>query len=337
MLESGTHLMKLLRYLERSYPSMVQIFTVDYICNSKCKYCPVGRYNAGDISDDSRVGREARRTGFFSMDLFRKIARETGNHPSTILRLHGRGEPLMHPGIVEMVRTAKECGVGTVTTFTNGILMSPSTARSLLEAGLDVIEVSIDAFTDHTYRRIRRTSYFDTVVRNTLSMIELRDNLEKETRIMVSAVNHPEFLPEREIFEDYWGERADQVLIRRRTTFNDRVPYSDWKNRRSSEPLPCPQPWTRFNVSPTGKVLICSNDWGDEVILGDLNLKDESIYSIWVSEEYRRIRQSHLSGEEMAYCRNCTEDDGKRWSDSYEKIMARLDSESQDRTRHQGG
>jgi radical SAM protein with 4Fe4S-binding SPASM domain len=325
MKQQATPFMNHLRSLEESFPSMVQVFTVDYLCNSRCRYCPVGRYNSGEAPPGTRIGGEAASPGTISLELFKRIAAETGRFPSTILRLHGRGEPLMHPNIVDMVRIAKEFGVGTISTFTNGILLDEEMAVNLMEAGLDLVEVSIDAYTAQTYSRIRRTDMFPAVVRNALAAVGLRDEMGYGTKILVSAVNHHEFSPERKSFEEYWGDRADQIIIRRRTTFNDRISYPDWEKKTGKSQLPCPQPWTRFNVSPSGKVLICSNDWGDEIIMGDLNDPLQTIHSIWTSEAYRQTRRTHLNGEDTPYCVNCTEDDGTRWSNSYEKIMANLD------------
>ncbi|MQA28636.1 MAG: radical SAM protein [Luteitalea sp.] len=56
------------------------------------------------------------------------------------------GEPLMHPDIVEIVRRAKQLGLSTSLT-TNGFLLTRSLVEGLEEAGLEVMQISVDRMT----------------------------------------------------------------------------------------------------------------------------------------------------------------------------------------------
>ena len=304
--------------LEKGFPSLVQLFVANYVCNSNCRYCPIGKINFGDAQRKTHE-KEA----FMEWSVFEKVAREVGKHPETILRFHGRGEPTMHPRFIDMVSFAKQMGIRHVATFTNGILVSHDYAKGLLGAGIDLIEFSVDAFTPETYSLLRRTSMFDTVKSNVLETIRLRDEMKKDAKIFVSAVDHTEFAKEKEKFQDYWSKYADEVIFRRRTSFNDRVSYADWNKIESVNAYPCIQPWTRFNVSPFGKVNFCANDWGDEFLVGDLNDTEDTIESIWKSEKYQEFRNLHLKlGIPKNYCLNCTESSEANWKNSYEKIIA---------------
>lgn len=71
------------------------------------------------------------------------------------LVLHGLGEPLLHADIVEMVRLGTSQG-RTVLFNTNGILMTPELARSLVAAGLAEYRVSLDMPDPELYPEIRR-------------------------------------------------------------------------------------------------------------------------------------------------------------------------------------
>jgi MoaA/NifB/PqqE/SkfB family radical SAM enzyme len=58
------------------------------------------------------------------------------------------GEPLMHPDIVEVVRTARhELGFHRVSMSTNGFKLTQDLARDLGTAGLDVLQFSVDRMT----------------------------------------------------------------------------------------------------------------------------------------------------------------------------------------------
>lgn len=56
------------------------------------------------------------------------------------------GEPLMHPDIVEVVRHARRLGLATSLT-TNGFLLSRTLVEALDEAGLEVMQISVDRMT----------------------------------------------------------------------------------------------------------------------------------------------------------------------------------------------
>lgn len=55
----------------------------------------------------------------------------------------GFGEPLLHPDIYAMIREVKRLG-GAVELITNGTLLDEAASRSIMEAGLDTLWVSVD-------------------------------------------------------------------------------------------------------------------------------------------------------------------------------------------------
>src|SRR4030095_15756293 len=56
------------------------------------------------------------------------------------------GEPLVHPDIVELVRYCRELGFATSLT-TNGFLLTPKLVAELEDAGLQVMQISVDRMT----------------------------------------------------------------------------------------------------------------------------------------------------------------------------------------------
>lgn len=62
------------------------------------------------------------------------------------------GEPMMHPDIVEIVRHAREVGLATSLT-TNGFLLTADRVARLEDAGLEVMQMSIDRMTPSAITR----------------------------------------------------------------------------------------------------------------------------------------------------------------------------------------
>lgn len=92
------------------------------------------------------------------------------------LTLQGLGEPLLAPDIVELVRTAARRDVR-VGFNTNATLLTGPVARSLIEAGLDWLAISLDGATAATYEATRVGARFDRVVANIEGFVAARREL----------------------------------------------------------------------------------------------------------------------------------------------------------------
>lgn len=308
---------------EKIFPPLVQIALVHYICNSSCLHCPVGRYKRGLMGKDNQGEFDPRKRGFFPFELFCRIADEMGKYPWSILRFHARGEPLLHPNYVEMIKYAKKVGVGTLTSFTNAILLDDEMAERLLDAGIDLLELSIDMATESSYEAVRGTKHFHKVVANAQNLIWKRNARGKDcqTRIIVSAVDSPQFQPEKEMFLDYWRKWADEAIVRPYHTYGGRLTPPGHGN---VEVVPCAQLWTRFSINPWGQVNACFNDWADVDMVGDLAQDGASIASIWRGEAFEKIRAKALADKcDLSCCGNCLASISG-WNYSYQLLIDKL-------------
>jgi MoaA/NifB/PqqE/SkfB family radical SAM enzyme len=77
----------------------------------------------------------------------------------------GLGEPLSHPNIVNMVRRIKKFG-SSVELITNGTLLTKSLSKQLIDAGLDMLWVSLDGATPESYKDVRLGAALPQVLAN---------------------------------------------------------------------------------------------------------------------------------------------------------------------------
>jgi MoaA/NifB/PqqE/SkfB family radical SAM enzyme len=77
----------------------------------------------------------------------------------------GFGEPLTHPRIVEMVAQATDAG-SRVELITNGVLLTETLSRSLIEAGLGTLWVSLDGASPESFSDIRQSESFSEILGN---------------------------------------------------------------------------------------------------------------------------------------------------------------------------
>jgi GTP 3',8-cyclase len=121
-------------------------------CNIRCFYC----------MPDENVRFLPRREilTFEEIERFVRVAAALGVNK---LRLTG-GEPLVRSGLAELVeRLAAVEGIFDIALTTNGILLEEQ-AQALKDAGLTRINISLDALTEETFRKIARRDGLDRVL-----------------------------------------------------------------------------------------------------------------------------------------------------------------------------
>lgn len=102
---------------------------------------------------------------------------------SKTIAFAGLGEPLLHERFLEMVRLAHDRGMRTEMT-SNAMLLTPSLATSLVDAGLDQFTVSIDGTSDESHGAIRSGASLEEIIANVRMLYRLREK-ESETPLRI--------------------------------------------------------------------------------------------------------------------------------------------------------
>ena len=99
----------------------------------------------------------------------------------------GMGEPLHHKDIIYMVQSASARGKR-VELLTNGTLLSEDMVKKLLDAGLNMLWVSIDSFETEGYESIRQNSNFSLIKGNVRLFNIERFKIDSETQLGIAFV-----------------------------------------------------------------------------------------------------------------------------------------------------
>src|SRR5687767_6694523 len=119
------------------------------ICNLECIHCPHPAFKQSAHYAARHLDPE----------LNAKMVDEVRRHGQGVtqyIRYASNGEPLVHPHAYDMLEEAVRHSGVYVTLTTNGTIMNEKRTTRLLEAGVHMIDISIDAFRPDTYARIRR-------------------------------------------------------------------------------------------------------------------------------------------------------------------------------------
>ncbi len=263
-------------------PDIVQIESTN-LCNAKCVFCPRDEMH--------------RRQGVMDFDLFRKIADECAELGITHIRVHNYGEPFLDKQLVEKVRYAKSRGIAEVGMISNGSLISEPLARGMIEAGLDAINISVDASGKEVFESTRLHLNYDEVIENIRTLHRLRGELgRKRPRLILSFVRQDNSADEQR-FIDEWSRIADKIHI------TDLHNWAGTLHNHSDVRYPCYRLWQTFTVLWDGRVSLCCADFDGRHILGDL--RTSTIAHVWNSPIYRAMRREHLESGGPAICRSC--------------------------------
>jgi MoaA/NifB/PqqE/SkfB family radical SAM enzyme len=263
-------------------PEIVQIESTN-ICNAKCVFCP---------RDDMH-----RKQGIMSFDLFKKIVDECAELGITHVRVHNYGEPFVDRKLVEKVRYAKQRGIAQVGMISNGSLINEEVARGMIEAGLDAINISVDASGKEVFESTRIGLKYDKVIANIERIVRIRAELGKRRPKLILSFVRQNNSADEQAFIEHWRTIADKIHV------TDLHNWGGTLNRESDVNYPCYRPWLTFTVLWDGRVSLCCADFDGRTILGDMNAS--SIQDIWNAEPYRKVRREHLESGGPDICRSC--------------------------------
>ena len=151
-------------------------------CNLRCLYCMPSGYVS-----------KSRASELLTNDELVELSTIFAELGITKLRLTG-GEPLLRPGLVEMVaRLATIPGITQLAMSTNGVLLKRH-ARALKKAGLARVNVSLDTLSREKFARITGMDQWDTVIEGILEAKRVGLGPVKVNTLLMKGVNDDEIL-----------------------------------------------------------------------------------------------------------------------------------------------
>jgi cyclic pyranopterin phosphate synthase len=149
-------------------------------CNIRCFYC----------MPEENV-RFRPRHELLSFEEITRLARVMADLGVNKLRLTG-GEPLVRAELPKLVeQLAAIPGIAEIAMTTNGILLAEQ-ARALKDAGLTRVNISLDAMTEETFRRISRRDGLDRVLAGIHAAKEVGFSPIRLNTVAIKGITEPE-------------------------------------------------------------------------------------------------------------------------------------------------
>lgn len=274
-------------------------------CNFRCEFCPTA-----DKALLRQVGRPA---AIMPLELFKKVVDDLKAFPGKLklASLYKDGEPLMNPHFPEMVRYLKQADVAErIWTKTNGSALSPELNQQLIDAGLDMICISVEATSAAGYLRVAKSRIdYEKFVANIADFHARRQGCEVYIKIADSGLSQAEidkfyadfqpistFIAVEKLMGWSLSGVKDFTLGTRPDTY-DGLPFT--------QKQVCAYPFYVLAVNADGSVSLCGNDWAYGTVVG--NVKQQSLQEIWHGEALYEFRKTMLENRrrEIPACADC--------------------------------
>lgn len=277
------------------FPRYIMMETIN-ACNSRCIMCG--------------IDFDKKKTSIMTDQLFDKLAVEIIEHRTCVekVMLYLDGEPLIDNKLPQRIKILKDGDIKKVNIASNAGLLDHEMAEKIITAGLDEIYITIDSLKKDVYESIRLGLKFNTVYKNILHFVELRNKLNSKLIIRIQMILQKSNYNEGESFLKHWSKilgPQDSIIIQKAHTYGSKINVMTFGDESTVNHIPCIGPWGTFCVHSNGEVGLCSMDTDITFPLGTVDAK--SIAEIWTGKPLQGIRAKHISNQrdKMPVCNGC--------------------------------
>jgi len=256
--------------------------------------------------------------GLMSPELFCGIVEEASDlrHVRSI-KLNYRGEPTLHPDIVDFVDYASNLGtfadIMINTNGNGGARSDPTIFAELVAAGVVNLMFSVDACDPESYAKQRVNGNWDLLLNSVRSAIDAKSNAKNsDCRIRASVVrtklNKDDIDSGR--MESFWVDYMGVDWLSISDCYfpgGTRHPWaaSTWVSSTPAD-FRCADPFRRMVITWDGRSTFpCCQGFSAEVNGG--SYLDKGILGTWHSDAFNDLRKAHItrSWDKLSICRNC--------------------------------
>lgn len=288
----------------KKYPTDLN-FELTTRCNSRCAYC----------AREMVIKKGIRNVGDIDFGLIKQVINEFSRIPEKNLKVSpvGLGEPLLHPKFFDTMSLIRNrLPDAFVHADTNAIALDEKSAEKLINSGLDLLIVSVNAHDKETYKKINIVDKFDEVVSNVKTLLNLKGNRPPSVvvQLLDIDVNRPHFEEFRNFWEPLLNDN-DELYFRPFNDFGGSISLDDFvSDYYKGERYPCPSMFSTLTIDKDGFVFPCCMGFvhgpKSDICLGNIN--EKSVGEIYSKEgRIHRLRGLHKTNrqDKINACKEC--------------------------------
>jgi molybdenum cofactor biosynthesis enzyme MoaA len=236
--------------------------------------------------------------------LLEEIINEISEHPNTILKIGGLGEPGLYKECAKALELLRKRKVKYIF-YTNGTLLHNMQHEDIFESRIPHLVVSIDGIDAESYSNSRIGGDYDRLRADIQAFYRKRNELGfKNPMIEVRHVIFPnETSTQITKFKKFWQEVADTVM------YCHYIPSEPLTHGTSSQPRSCRDIMRELYIRWNGVVPLCGYQYlsGKQEWIADIN--NVSIQKAWLVPKLQELRICHSrdSSNIPGFCKTCVQ------------------------------
>ncbi len=258
-------------------------------CNLSCPACHCAQYTHG------KDGKK-----FMSLELLDRILEQVnGRLPAALV---GAGcECLLHPQIEEILKRMHKTGIMDLMIHTNGLLLNERLTRLLVDLPLSRINISVDATTAETYKRVRGGN-LELLEKNIHRLLDYRKAVGSPLPyVRLTFVKQPANRHEVNNFLGKWQHKVDRIDIQELFELKGNDTQTDLRDEDILHT--CASPNRMLYVDYDGNVFPCCSFYYRFLNMG--NIHQSTLDEIWKSDKMSTLRDTLTNKKYFQACKKC--------------------------------
>ena len=246
------------------------------VCNMRCPMC--------FQSDKSFTTKGY--MGSIGLEMYKQLIDEAATLGIGAITLASRGEPTLHPNLVELIRYASG-KFFEIKINTNASRLTEEVIHELFRSEVSMVVFSVDSHDPDEYERIRKGGKFKEVFNNIKRFREISEEYP-ESRLQ-SRISGVRFLESQDqsAFEKFWSPFVDDVILN-----NAEERWDTYNNEVDTSCGTCIYPFERLYVWHDGTFNPCDVDYKSHLSPGCYT-SGISINDAWSSTQLQDLRDAH--------------------------------------------
>jgi radical SAM protein with 4Fe4S-binding SPASM domain len=260
----------------------------------------------------------------------KQVLAECNAHEMPALVIGLGSEPLIFKGATDVLKAAVDADVMDIFLGTNGVLMNERISGFLVENQISRVEISLDAATPETYKKVRGKNELEKIEANIHKLLEIKRRHNSDLPIVrlcfcVQDLNQHE----HQAFLDKWQGVVDYVDFQRLLDHGDVDELREKGTIEGAEDLVprsshCAYPFNSLHVWANGDITPCCTFFAKSPALIMGNTAADTLEDVWRGEKLKALRGELLSGDLNPICRVClTRRDAETFEELAEEHMQR--------------
>lgn len=275
------------------FPKEVDVGLTNF-CNLKCSFCL-----------NPKIAKER---GFMEKPLFKSLVDCLADkfNAKTVLGLGLFGEATLHPEFADFLQYASSRGLK-IHISTNFINVGQNLAQALIDAKIDLIEISFYTLDKEKYNQTVGGDFYEHVLKNIHSFLAQAQaqNFKGGIRLRPFKNLGESSYYQKEFYQKYLGLNFDNPVPKTMANWAGflKLPGLSRPYLRT----PCSFPFSRMAVDWDGEVRVCCNAMMANDLIAGKASENNDLYDIWNGTKLNEIREkfSRADYKDFPSCQNC--------------------------------